>query len=89
MGKKLQRDLFKDIAEATKETLGEIGYRNTIVVGATDYGEMAQYISGNYRDIAHMITILLLNLPGKTEEILEQILDDLENFEFERDTGDH
>lgn len=40
-------------------------------------------------EIAYMITTLLLNLSGKTEEVLEQILDDLENFEFERDTGDH
>lgn len=59
------------------------------MIGATDDGEMAQYISGNYSDIAHMIAILLLNLPGKAEKILEQVLDDLENFEFERDTGDH
>lgn len=89
MEEKLQRELFKDIAEATKETLGEIGYRNAIVIGATDDGETAQYISGNSSAIAYMITTLLLNLSGKTEEVLEQILDDLENFEFERDTGDH
>ncbi len=87
MEEEVQNKLFKDIADATSETLGEIGYQNTIVISADQDGKMAQFISGNYTDIAHMVTALLLYLSEKG--LLAQVLDDLENFEFERDTGDN
>lgn len=89
MEEEAQNKLFKDIVEATSETLGKIGYQNTLVLGADQDGKMAYYINGNNNDIAHMIAGLLISVSEETEGILGHVLEDLKNYKLERDIGDN